>query len=129
MCIVSTRSVCDAAQGEEGLQDPLAATVDAEVTADDAAQSEEKAGQQSAGNVIKAEDTVNTGSQHVIKVNLLPYLQAHLACSLVDFVSSLYIIHGCLSYSVSSGMVYMQMAKFVCSLSWLMQVGQYTSDL
>ena len=54
-------------EGEEGTQDPLAAAIDAEVAADDVAQSQQ-APQQSTGSPIKAEDTVDTGSQHVIKV-------------------------------------------------------------
>lgn len=52
---------------EEGIQDPLAAAIDTEVTADDADQSQE-APKQSTGSPVKAEDTVDTGSQHVIKV-------------------------------------------------------------
>ena len=49
----------------EALKDPLAATIAAEVSADDAAQAE---GQGSSNSPIQPHETVNTGSQHVLKV-------------------------------------------------------------
>lgn len=51
------------------MQDPLAATIDAEVTADDAAESQQpQKDKESAASPLKPEDTVDTGNQHVIKV-------------------------------------------------------------
>ncbi len=50
----------------ETLKDPLAATIAAEVSADDALQAE---GQGSSGSPIQPQETVDTGSQHVLKVN------------------------------------------------------------
>ena len=52
-------------KGEEGGGDPLAASIDVEDTADAATQGQE---QKATGSPIKAEETVDTGSQHVLKV-------------------------------------------------------------
>lgn len=50
----------------EALQDPLAATIAAEVSADDAT---EATGQGGSSGPIQPQETVNTGSQHVLKVS------------------------------------------------------------
>lgn len=54
----------DADPEAEALKDPLAATIAAEVAADDASQAE---GQGTSDSPIQPQDTVDTGTQHVIK--------------------------------------------------------------